>query len=267
MKRTTFGPKNTDKITIIGGIHGDEPLTSAVISYLENTLKHEPLSEDIQIELITANEKALAQNQRYIDIDLNRIIKQPNKNANNHETQLATKLESQLDTAQSILTLHSSQSVPPPFSISSDITYNKDLLTALPYNNTVKDTNPGSVEAEYHTAINVEAGHQQTNQVFYNGIIAAYTFLTYHNAINLTTINHTPTTVYTTYKTLEKTHGTPKTYYKNFEQIPKGELIAEDDGIKHTATEANLTPILLSETGYQHQFGLLGKKETTLNTS
>lgn len=260
MKRTAFGPDDTSKISIIGGIHGDEPLTGAVILYLEQILQQIQLSNTVQIELILANEKALSKNVRYIDVDLNRHLK-TTKKSDEHEIQLAHQLDSYLQNSDSILSLHSSKSVPPVFSIAGDINYNKDLLTALPHKNTVKDTGDGSVEAEYKTAINVEAGHQQTNQVFYNGIIAANTFLTYHNATEkpLSKINHTETNLFTVTDSLPKSNGTPKTYYSNFEPIPQGKIIAEDDNIQHIAQEPNLVPILLSENGYQNQFGLIGK--------
>lgn len=266
MKRTVFNPNEEPKITIIGGIHGDEPLTGAVVLYIKELLKQENLSNNIQVEVILANEKALSKNKRFIDVDLNRHI-QTNDDSNKHEIQLAHQLDSYLQTSHSILSIHSSKSVPPPFSITSDIQYNKELLTALPYTHTVEDTGDGSVEAEYKQAINIEAGHQKTNQVFYNGIIAAKTFLTYHNATKkpLTTIQPTETTVFKVLDSLPKSGDNPKTYYSNFEKIPQGELIAEDDSIQHIAHKPGLHPILFSENGYQNQFGLIGKKLNTLS--
>lgn len=260
MKTFIHGPSDADMYyTIIGGIHGDEPLTAGVIYYLHNML--EKMDVDTPIRLVIANEKALSAGERYIDVDLNRVIG-TTKDTDDHEIQLAHTLDSCLSDSDRILSLHSSKSVPPPFAITNFLNNTKNLVKHFPVDYVLKSSEDGSIEAEYPYSVNLEVGHQQTNQVFYNGIRYSIVFLQYYNCCSVyNSIKPTQTEIFSVLDTLQKGSGEPKIYYANFEEISSGSVIAEDDTITHIASQEGLTPLLFSRYGYSDIFGLLGTRK------
>jgi len=69
------------KVTISGGVHGNE----LIGIYLVKTLQKElPNYENISVDLLLANPKAIKECRRYIDRDLNRSFTQEALNQDSH---------------------------------------------------------------------------------------------------------------------------------------------------------------------------------------
>jgi tryptophanyl-tRNA synthetase len=92
------------KIAIIAGIHGNENYGLEVIKKLPPN-----------IHFFIANKKALKQNKRFIDEDLNRIF--PGKQDGCHEEKLAYQLTKKLKDYDYVIDLHSSSNYCPLFGI------------------------------------------------------------------------------------------------------------------------------------------------------
>lgn len=260
MKVSKFG-EGKRSLVIIGGIHGDEPGTAITVKILNNILRETNIYGNIKT--IIANEKALKQNKRYIDYDLNRSFNQ--SGSYGHENKLSHKIINESQNADRVLALHSSKSVPPPFCITNNINSKKKHICALPVSYAVYTENAdGSLEYELENTINIELGHQQTNQVIYNGILCVKSIMSSMNIIDNYSINYTDTQVIESNQPLKKTFGEPRVYYNNFEKISYNDIIAEDDGVVHISKEKNLTSVLMSEYGYDDIFGYLGKYKNKL---
>lgn len=260
MKVSRFG-SGKKSLVIIGGIHGDEPGTAIIVKILNNILREKDLYGNIKT--IIANQEALKQNKRYIDSDLNRSFKQ--KGSSGHENKLSKRIINESQNADRVLALHSSKSVPPPFCITNDIDSKKRHICALPVSYAVYTENAdGSLEYELENTINIELGHQQTNQVIYNGMLCVESIMSSMNIIDNYNIDYTDTQVIQSNQPLKKKFGEPKVYYNNFEKITYNDIIAEDEGIVHISKERDLTPVLMSEYGYNDIFGYLGKYKNKL---
>jgi len=67
-----IGKKSGAIVVIIGAVHGNEKIGVQVIESLKKTLNLKEISGELY--LIIANPRALEQNKRFIDTDLNRLF-------------------------------------------------------------------------------------------------------------------------------------------------------------------------------------------------
>lgn len=260
MEVFNFGSGKTS-LVIIGGIHGDEPGSAIVVRILNSILEQKDLCGNVKT--IIANQKAIEQDKRYIDVDLNRSFKQ--KGVGGYENKLSERIINESQSADRVLSLHSSNSVPPPFCITNNIESKKRHICALPVKYAVyKESSDGSLENELENTINIELGNQKTNQVIYNGILCVKSIMSVMNIIDDYDVDYTDTQVIKSEQILRKTFGEPKVYYENFEEINYDDVIAEDSGVVYISREKDLTPILMSKYGYDDIFGYLGKYEKNL---
>ncbi len=98
-----------EKIAIVFCLHGNEKYGAEVVAKL-------PASHSC----FFANERALKENVRFIDEDMNRVF--PGKVDGNHEEKLAFELKSKLKAFDCVLDLHSSSNYCPLFGIVTDPT-------------------------------------------------------------------------------------------------------------------------------------------------
>ena len=253
-------------VGIVGGIHGDEPETAEVVRQLVEEFERDEEPLNGTVKLIIANERALDAGVRYTDTDLNRVFP-GNSNSNLYEERLAADIIDELRGLTAVLSLHSTHSAPPPFAISSnpDHSANRNTILSLPVEYVV-DTSAlrnGSLDTQIEQTVELEAGEQLTESVVENGIVGSKNFLKAHNVLH-NNVKHTNTRIVEVYEELEKQNGCPNVYYNNFEHISEGTVIAEDDGIEHTAKTDKVTPVLMSEQGYEDIFGLLGEFSGTI---
>jgi len=118
------------RVAVIGGIHGDEPSGERIVDRLVDEVDDAVVHGTLQ--LLVANEPALAAGERYTETDLNRAFP-GDEDAPEYERALATRVAAVLEGADAILALHASRSPPPPFAIHSGLTLSvRRTVTALP---------------------------------------------------------------------------------------------------------------------------------------
>lgn len=247
-------------IAIVGGTHGDEPRTAEVIEKVkEKVEKLQQTNLNGRVKLVVANEKALKQGIRYTEADLNRSFP-GDKDSNLYEERLASEVYGELVETKSVLSLHSTMSAPPPFAITSNIEANKKDILSLPVDYVVDTSQLRGTTMDTHIpqTTTVEIGRTGSQTALEFGYKTALSYLRTHNILTDKEPIQSDKTIIQARRELKKSYGEPNVYYRNFEKIPKGETIAEDNGIEHTADKEGLIPVLMSEKGYEDLFGLIG---------
>ncbi|MFC7071517.1 succinylglutamate desuccinylase/aspartoacylase family protein [Halovenus rubra] len=245
------------RIAVIGGIHGDEPAGERIVERLSETVT----VESGTLQLIVANEPALAAETRYTDADLNRTFP-GDVTANDYETALAPRISAVLEGADAILALHTSHSAPPPFAIYSNCTETvRKSITGMPVDYVVDSSNlrGSTLDSTHPNTISLETGKQGSDEAVEFGLDAARDFLGVHGILGERNPAYTETTVVTAEEEVPKGDGEPEVFYRNFEEIPAGEIFARDDEYTHRVTTAGKVPVLASEHGYDDIFGLYGR--------
>lgn len=253
----------TDRVAVVGGIHGDEPAGEQIVTRLAANLDNDCPKT---IQLIVANEPALERGRRYTETDLNRTFP-GNLEGEAYETVLAARLTRLLEGCEAVLALHTSHSAPPPFAIYSTLTESvRRTVTALPVeyvldSGGLRDTTLDSVVPN---TVSFETGRQGSEEAVEVGYRGALSFLRSHGALTDEEPSFTETTVIEGEKEVPKGGGTPHLYYENFERMGEGTVFAEDDVYTHRVEQDGLVPVLASEHGYEDIFGIYGTVEGTL---
>ena len=252
------------RIAIVGGIHGDEPAGERIVRRLADELGRLDAPDDGSgglVRLIVANEPALAAETRYTDADLNRSFP-GDADSDEYERALAPRLAAELEGMDAVLALHTSHSAPPAFAIFSELTESaRRTVTGLPVDHVVDASGLRSTTLDStipHT-VSIEVGQQGSEDAVTFGYEACLAFLRAHGAIDDEPPTFSETTVVAGDEEVPKGGGEPHVYYANFEEIPVGEVFAEDDVYTHRVEEPGVVPILASEQGYEEIFGIYGR--------
>jgi predicted deacylase len=251
------------RVAIVGGIHGDEPAGERIVEQLREEVE----VADGTLQLVVANEPALDVGKRYTETDLNRTFP-GDIDSDTYETALAPRLTKILEGAEVVLALHTSQSVPPPFAIYSELTETvRRSVTGMPVEYVVDAGNlrDTTLDSMLPNTISLETGKQGSEEAVDFGIEACREFLRVHGILDDKEPTHTETTVVTADEEVPKGGGTPEVYYRNFEEIPEGEVFARDDVYTHRVETSGRVPVLASEDGYDDIFGLYGRITGTLD--
>ena len=260
METIERGSAGSARVAIVGGIHGDEPAGEQIVRRLASELD-EAGSGTGGIRLIIANEPALAAKTRYTDADLNRVFP-GDADSDEYERALAPQLADKLDGMDAVLALHTSHSAPPPFAIYSDLTPSvRRSVTGMPVDYVVNSSKLRSTTLDSvvpHT-VSIEVGRQGSKEAVAFGYEACLAFLRAHGALDDEPPTFTETTIVSGDEEVPKGGGEPHVYYANFEEIPAGEVFAEDDVYTHRVTESGVVPVLASEHGYEEIFGIYGR--------
>lgn len=260
----TYGQNSESEevYAIVGGVHGDEPMTAEAIYSIKEILDGEKYDVSKELRLVIGNERALDKQVRYIDTDLNRAFP-GDPDSDQYEDRLAYSMYNELKDMNSILSMHSTRSAPPEFAISSNTSSKENLRTiaCLPVEYAVNTSNlrGSTMDAQLENTVTVEAGHQGTDNVRKFGIKCSLEFMKSHDIIESEDATYTEKNLIVAQEELPKSQGEPIVYYQNFEEIEKGDVVAEDDKIQHIVEAENKTPVLMSERGYEDIFGLLGE--------
>ena len=251
------------RIAVVGGIHGDEPAGERIVTQLAEELT----VADGTVQLLVANEPALEIGKRYTDTDLNRTFP-GDIHSDDYESALAPRLTAVLEGADAILALHTSHSAPPPFAIYTELTETvRRSVTGMPVEYVVDaGTLDGTtLDSQHPNTISLETGRQGSEEAVEFGLMATRDFLRVHGILDDREPTYTETTLVTIEEEVPKASGTPELYYRNFEEIPKGEIFARDDIYTHRVTTAGRVPVLASEHGYDDIFGLYGRFSGSIN--
>ncbi len=267
MESIERGAAGSANVAIVGGLHGDEPAGERIVRQLADALPSpaEAAGEGT-IRLIIANERALAAGVRYTDTDLNRAFP-GDRESDEYERALAPTILEALEEMDAVLAIHTSHSVPPPFAIYSHLTAPvRRTVTAMgiEYVLDASGLRGTTLDSAVPTAVSVEVGKQGSEDAVTFGYEATLGFLRAHGALADDPPTFNPVTIVEGLKEVPKGHGEPHVYYRNFEEIPEGEVFASDDVYTHCPEEPGIVPVLASETGYEDIFGLYGRITGTL---
>jgi len=256
----------TPVVTVIGGIHGDEPAGHRIVEQLAEDLKYSP---DINgtARFIIANEPAISAQVRYTETDLNRCFP-GDLESELYEERLAARLLRFIEDSDEVLALHTTHSAPPPFALVYGEPSMAEMksLTALPVEYAV-DTSPvttGTLAEITPDFIGLEAGKQFSIEAVDFGVEAVEQFLRVHGVLEDEQPNLTDAHIVRAEEKMTKGGGQPHVNYKNFEVVPQGEVLAWDDVVEYTVNKPNRMPLLASEEGYEDIFGYIGKLERTI---
>jgi len=247
------------RVAVVGGIHGDEPAGERIVERLAAELD----SEDVvgTVQLILANEPALAAGTRYTETDLNRAFP-GDDHSEVYEEALAARLVHLLQGADAVLALHTSHSAPPPFAIFSKLTDPvRRTVAGLPVEYALDSGGLRSTTLDSivpHT-VSLEAGRQGSEAAVEAGYEATLAYLRAHGSIADEDPTFTETRVVEGIEEVPKGGGEPDLAYSNFEEIPVGAVFASDDVYTHRVEEEGLVPVLASERGYEDIFGIYGR--------
>lgn len=118
--KNTIEPRH--KVTLVCCVHGNEVFGSDVFDYFADRL-----DEFTGLSIILANEKALKENRRFIDSDLNRVF--PGNPHGDYENSLASNLLRVIDPSSYVIDIHTTTS---PLDFTPIITnYNKGTRQIL----------------------------------------------------------------------------------------------------------------------------------------
>ncbi len=252
MRVETLGDGEPE-VAIVGGIHGDEPCGTIAVE----TLIAADLDVDRPVKLIVANEKARAEDVRYLDEDLNRAFP-GSPDAKTHEGRLAHELLGEIRGCE-VLSLHSTQSYSKPFALVDEL--DGHARTVCPYL---------SVEALVETAgysegrlifypavVELECGLQHSDTAAENAVQLSREFLVAVGALSAEEgrPRYHPLSVFRLEQQIPKPNAERyEVFVENFERVAEGDRFAAADDEPLFAKNP-FYPILLSAYGYRNDFG------------
>jgi len=245
--------KGEPEYAVVGSIHGDEPCGKKAIERF--------LSEDWEIKkpvkFVIANEKALKENERFLDTDLNRCFP-GDKDSELHEERLASKLMEELE-GLTILDIHSTRSYPEPFSTLKDLEPStKKLVSKAGVEKAVLFENDSDTMGRYLNAVIVEAGYQGSDQAVENAYNVMVNFLAAQGVIDHEYKLSDPEY----FRYVQTVEGDYKFLAENFQKVEKGQVYAKNKEVQLEA-EDEFYPVLMSTDGYD---GMLGFKAERLES-
>ncbi|MFB6125259.1 MAG: succinylglutamate desuccinylase/aspartoacylase family protein [Halanaeroarchaeum sp.] len=249
------------EVAVVGAIHGDEPCG---VTAIERLIEVDPPVRN-PVKLVVANDEAREQGVRYVDADLNRAFNDETPAAA-HERDLAEQLARELR-GTTALSIHSTQSYPYPFAISSGTDEQvRDIVPKLSVRALVDagtSVNGRIFEAEADI-VEVEAGLQGSDAAGENAYRLAREFLTATDVLpGETDASELP--VFRLGDPIEKPTATAfEVFAENFHEVDSGEAFAAADG-RELRAEEPFYPVLLSAYGYRDIFGYVGERAGTLS--
>lgn len=261
--RTVERGSGAPRIAVVGGIHGDEPAGEQIVEHLIDNLTVDRGT----VQLVIANERALAADERYTDTDLNRAFPGDTE-SDQYETALAARLVEVLEGADAVLAIHTSKSAPPPFAIFSDLTDSvRRSVTGMPVEYVLdsRSLRSTTLDSVVPHAVSLEAGHQGSQGAVDFGLEATEAFLRAHGVLGDEPPEFTEVTLVEGHEEVPKGGGRPEVNYRNFERMEVGSVFARDDEVVHEVEREGLVPVLASEDGYDDIFGIYGTIEGTID--
>ena len=148
------------ELVVVGSVHGDEPAGKKAI----NELLQQDLEFRKPVKFIIANEKALEENERYLDADLNSSFP-GDPESDLHEEKLAAKINEHVE-KRTVIDLHTTRSTEEAFvNIKNVEEATKDLVKATGVENSACFPSESGVLIEIASdGILVETGPQGTDR-------------------------------------------------------------------------------------------------------
>jgi len=235
-------PIKGKKVCILAGIHGDEiPSIIAVEEILKEKSLYLLRGE---IYFIIVNKKAIINNTRFIEKDLNRCFIDKD-NTNSHEEQIAKELKKILDKCDISLDLHSTRKKSIPFIICEPNAY--ATIKNFPIDivcSGFDSHQPGATDTYMNQngkiGICVESGYMRDKSSIPLAKDIIFIFLNELNMIEYKINHYTKKDYYTvTYMYKNKDDFKLIKKFENFERLKKGDPIGFDGKKKIVADDNN----------------------------
>lgn len=246
--------KGEPEYTVIGSLHGDEPAGKNAIEKI--------LDEDIEfkkpVQFIIANERALEQDVRFTDCDLNRSFP-GDEDSEKYEERLAAEIMEKIEGTK-VLDIHTTHSYPRPFATFSNLNdATRNLLKSSGVENAVYFPNNNGTLNGQIDAIVVETGYQKSKEAESNAVDTIKNLLAAEGVIEGDFDTSEPE-IFKYYETVE---GDWEFTAENFVKVKAEESFAERNDDKLVAKKP-FYPVLMSTNGYNGQLGYKARKIETL---
>ncbi|MFB6208785.1 MAG: succinylglutamate desuccinylase/aspartoacylase family protein [Candidatus Nanohaloarchaea archaeon] len=237
---------------VVACLHGDEPCgRKAIERFLASNREVEKA-----VKLIVANEKALEQDKRYIDVDLNRCFP-GDPESSRHEEKLAADLTDEVE-GMTVLDLHSTRSYSGVLVANSKVNEERIKLAKAAGVEKIAHLALEDVDCmeERVKTVSVECGLQKSEKAGENALEVIKNFLGYFGVINHDYHVSEPE-VFRTFETVRK--GDYTFTAENFRKVEQGEVYAKK-GEKELEAEEPFYPVLMSTDGYEEILGHKARK-------
>lgn len=230
------------KIAVVCCLHGTEPYGLEVVKKLP-----------VSIYFFVGNKKALKQNKRFIETDLNRCF--PGNNFGNHEEKIASKLYKKLKDFDYVIDLHSSSNVCSVFGIITNPKNEKiELAKKLGLKRLIimkESIASGKALIDFvKCGISIEVGPHNRLQNIEEVLDLISNLIENKNYSN-------DIIIYKVFKVIKKEKY--NILINNFEEINENQIIAEDLTGKQLSTEKFIA-ILVDEEAYKDILCLAAKE-------
>jgi len=249
MRSQTVGD-GAPEVAVVGAVHGDEPCgANAIREFLDS----EPTLERPAVFII-ANERALEEGRRYVDVDLNRVLP-GDRDADEHERRLAAEL---VDRTEDCVTLgiHSTRSYAGAFgALSAPNERKRAIFDRMPLGKVI-DTSAVSDGrcVDQPMFVDVEVGPQGSEQASELALRMLRSFLRAVDALPGSP-SQQPTDYFEVTEIIGKEAGVPYEFVaENFERVASGDVYARKDGDPLVADEP-FWPVLASGNGHDRILG------------
>lgn len=243
--------EGTPEIAVLAAVHGDEPCG---VYAVERLLEEAPDLER-PVKFVVVNERALARNVRYTDVDLNRVFP-GDPDAPEYERRLAHRLLQEVR-GLTTFSIHSTQSYDRPFAVVEPSGALAE--TICPYLSIDAVIDAGDFAEgrliEFADVLEVEAGLQGSEEAKRNAYQLLREFLGAVGALPRGKRQSHEIPVYRLERAIPKQ---PAESYDvlvdNFERVDPGATfaVADDDSL---VADEPFYPVLMSAYGYENEFG------------
>lgn len=231
-------------------VHGDEKSGWEAIKKLRNS----DYNFNKPVKVVLANEKAYEKDQRFVDVDMNRVFP-GDPDSDRYEERVAAELLEEVGDLK-IIDLHSTASEDAPFAI---VEYPSDsqleMLRSLGLDEVADMTHVGAKNPELEfVAAEVSEKSENPGEDAYEILV---NFLAAEGVIDSEYELSEPE-IFRVYETEEGKNF--EFIAQNFQKVEEGEVFAKKKDEQKVADE-DFYPVLMSTDGYEEMIGFKAKKE------
>ena len=231
-------------------VHGDEKSGWEAIKKLRNS----DYNFNKPVKVVLANEKAYEKDQRFVDVDMNRVFP-GDPDSDRYEERVAAELLEEVGDLK-IIDLHSTASEDAPFAI---VEYPSDsqleMLRSLGLDEVADMTHVGAKNPELEfVAAEVSEKSENLGEDAYEILV---NFLAAEGVIDSEYELSEPE-IFRVYETEEGKNF--EFIAQNFQKVEEGEVFAKKKDEQKVADE-DFYPVLMSTDGYEEMIGFKAKKE------
>ncbi|MFB6204322.1 MAG: succinylglutamate desuccinylase/aspartoacylase family protein [Candidatus Nanohaloarchaea archaeon] len=251
MESITLGDGKPE-YAVMGAVHGDEPCgKKAIERFLDSGIEvREP------VKFVIANERALEEDVRYLEADLNRSFP-GDPESEKYEERLAAEIMDEIEGLK-LLDIHTTHSYPEAFAtFKHRVPEVFSMVRSTGVSNVIYfPGESGSSTSHIERSVLVEAGHQKTEDAVDNAYQVLLNFLAAENVIEGEYTRSDPEV----FKYSETVEGEGYEFLaENFRRVEAGETFARRNGDELQADEA-FYPVLMSTNGYRDMLGFKARK-------